>query len=161
MQKAVVNFHDSSLYEADVKAVKGSGWLTSNVVDFFFCYLEHVRYKDYLTREKVLLLHPGPLFIMAFTDDPDELKESLASLELGQQRVVMLPINDESNVDMRAGQRGSHWSLLVFERESNRFRHFDSMGTSNLAAARRVAAKVLHVCVYVRFQITNVNLFAA
>ena len=53
-----------------------------------------------------------------------------------QKPLVLLPVND--NAEDVVG--GSHWSLLIFHRPSQSFRHFDSMGRSNVSTARRVAA---------------------
>ena len=52
----------------------------------------------------------------------------LDPLELNVKELVFLPVNN--NLDkLSAG--GSHWSLLVFVKETRKFLHLDSMDKSN------------------------------
>ena len=47
----------------------------------------------------------------------------------------MLPVNDNEELGKDAG---SHWSLLVYGKKSNKFYHYDSMGGANEKYARQI-----------------------
>ncbi len=148
--KAVVSYHESSLYASELEDLRGTGWLSANIIDFFLCHLEHDKYADRLERAGVLLLHPATLFIIAMTDEPSELADFLDPLRLADRSVVFLPVNNETQRDLVGYQHGTHWSLLVYERATNRFRHWDSYRGANTASARAVAGASVCACVCVR-----------
>jgi sentrin-specific protease 8 len=142
--KPVVSFQESTLYEEDldILRLRGSGWLSSNVIDFWFCHLEYTKYAGCLGDAHVLILHPATLFIIAMTEDPNELVEFLEPLQLHLQRVVFLPVNNETQRDLTGHATGTHWSLLMYERDTNRFRHFDSYNGVNNKNAHRISIKL-------------------
>jgi len=71
-----------------------------------------------------------------------ELREMVSEpLDLQNKGVILIPINNNSNV---TSVGGSHWSLLVFEKKldgSPVFRHYDSFGGSNNSIAKKTAKK--------------------
>ena len=134
---ASVLYYEASLYEQDIDVID-SGWLTSNAVDLFLCYLEKERFSDHAaSMDKIAILHPGILLIIALTEDPEEMRENLDGLDLPAKDLVLLPVNDASSSD-----RGSHWSLLVFDARAKLFTHYDSIPGGNKRAAQRAYQKM-------------------
>ena len=66
----------------------------------------------------------------------DEEKLDLAkSLRLDERKSVLIPVNDSCSLN----DRGMHWSLLIFHRDSRHLDHYDSSRGYNHKAADRVA----------------------
>ncbi|GIL91946.1 hypothetical protein Vretimale_18558 [Volvox reticuliferus] len=81
---------------------------------------------------------------------PEMAAELLAPLKPDRKGLVIFAVNDNPEVDLAAG--GSHWTLLVYHRPSNTFRHYDSSpshqtdgngrSSGSTQAARRLADAV-------------------
>ncbi|KAG2430315.1 hypothetical protein HYH02_013792 [Chlamydomonas schloesseri] len=151
-ERKVLDYGDVLLREADVALLEGPHWLNDQVVSFYFEYLEREALQ--LARATtatatataaagasgVLLLPPATCFLLMHAG-PDMAADVLAPLKPSRRGLVLLPVNDNPDVERAAG--GSHWSLLIYHRPSNSLRHYDSSGGSgNAAAARRLAAAV-------------------
>ena len=55
--------------------------------------------------------------------------EAWADLDLGQKQLVLMPINN--NVDLEVQEGGTHWALLVYARLTNTFYLLDSLETDD------------------------------
>ena len=137
---SVVNFQESTLYEEDLEVFK-HGWLTSNCIDFFFCLLEHKEFQDRFQEAGIVLIHPATMFIVSMTDDVEELRECLEGLELDKAKHLFIPLNNETQTDLQGPKKGTHWSLLEYDKEAQTFNSYDSMNDSNAGVAERVASK--------------------
>ncbi|KAG2424214.1 hypothetical protein HXX76_014745 [Chlamydomonas incerta] len=156
-ERKVLDFGDVLLREADVELLEGPHWLNDQIVSFYFEYMEREVLPAAAAAAaaaaataaatpaaaaacSVLLLPPATCFLLMHAG-PDMAADILAPLKPCSRGLVLLPVNDNPDVDRAAG--GSHWSLLVFHRPSNTLRHYDSSaGSGNTAAARRLAAAV-------------------
>ncbi|KAL9959534.1 hypothetical protein ACROYT_G032864 [Oculina patagonica] len=63
----------------------------------------------------------------------------LEPLNLPSQKLVFFAVNDNES-KLSAG--GSHWSLLMYNRQTNSFHHYDSSSSYNTSAARSLAKNV-------------------
>ncbi|PNW89020.1 hypothetical protein CHLRE_01g055050v5 [Chlamydomonas reinhardtii] len=142
-ERKVLDYGDVLLREADVELLEGPHWLNDQIVSFYFEYLEREALPATSAAAAisgVLLLPPATSFLLMHAG-PDMAGDILGPLKPHSRGLVLLPVNDNPDVDRAAG--GSHWSLLVFHRPSNTLRHYDSSGGSgNAAAAKRLAAAV-------------------
>ncbi|KAJ1473259.1 hypothetical protein T484DRAFT_1973457 [Baffinella frigidus] len=123
-----------TLSEEEIDAFSEQRWLLDQNIEF---WLEHVVH-DLFESDGVSFLSPSAVQMAhLFGPGSSDLAEAIFNVreELAAP-LVLLPVND--NESDAAG--GSHWSLLVFHRPSASFRHLDSMGGSNTATARRIAA---------------------
>jgi sentrin-specific protease 8 len=132
---ALVSFHESSLYREDLNGIKG-GWLTSNAIDFCFAVLQHKKHK---LGADVALLAPATMFLVSMASDAEEAEEMVTSFNLPHARLVLAPLNNQRN--MVSGD-GTHWSLLVYDRKTDQFSHYDSCGTTNRAVAVAAATRL-------------------
>lgn len=60
-------------------------------------------------------------------------------LDLPSHQLVFFAVNDNDSVHSAGG---SHWSLLLYNRQANSFQHFDSSRSYNTSAARSLARNV-------------------
>ena len=77
--------------------------------------------------------------------DPEDVQSTVSQLNLLQATLILAVVNDNQSVTpgSRLGlERGSHWSLLVFSRDTQTFYFVDSVGGRNNAAARSLAIKL-------------------
>ncbi|GLC33886.1 hypothetical protein PLESTB_000814600 [Pleodorina starrii] len=137
----VLNYGDVLLREEDVSLLEGPYWLNDQVVAFFFEYLSQeglpaespthgsphqtstATLATSQSADSVLLVPPTTAFLLMHSP-PDVAAEVLAPLKPAQKGLVVLPVNDNDDVDVAVG--GSHWSLLIYHRPSNTLRHYDS-----------------------------------
>jgi len=92
-----------------------------------------------MKNDDILFLGPSILFMFFFVD-PDELSQIVEPLKFDQKRLIFFPINNNQDFDQPGG---THWSLLVFEKEQKIFHYSDSAGTSNKQYALSIVEKTL------------------
>ncbi|KAK7102442.1 sentrin-specific protease 8-like [Littorina saxatilis] len=126
----VLNFNDSLLRKSDVDLLAGPCWINDNLIGFAFEYFEREQFNH--SADRLALLSPSTTQFIKFASGED-LAVALEPLNLPTKEYVFLPINDNSSVT-RAG--GSHWSLMVFVRNKEEFRHYDSGVSSNATIAK-------------------------
>ena len=138
----VLNYHDSLLRESDVRLLEPPAWLNDRLIGFFFDYLEH-EYAD-RAAETSSFVTPDVAQLIKLADD-DEIAFVADSLRLSTKSYVFVVVNDSESTTTATNNdgTGSHWSLLVYTRHDNAFRHYDSSPfASNASSARRTALKL-------------------
>lgn len=126
-----LSYGDVLLRASDLDLLRSpTAWLNDQIMDFYF---------EFLTREKlqgcssdVAFLSASVAFLVS-NSAPGDLGLLLGPLDLCSKRLVLLPVNDNPDVESAGG---SHWSLLAFYRDGSGFHHYDSMEGSNAAVAR-------------------------
>ena len=68
-------------------------------------------------------------------------QDFLHELKLGEVQLVLMPINDECDVEKAWG--GTHWGLLVYARLTNTFYLLDSLETEALRSVAGQAVRLL------------------
>ncbi|XP_051504102.1 sentrin-specific protease 8 [Myxocyprinus asiaticus] len=136
MDPVVLSYQDSLLRRSDVALLDGPRWLNDQVIGFAFEYFATERFES--LGEKVCFISPEVTQFIKYASSQDELAIFLEPLRLPSRRWVFLAVNDNSN--QTAG--GSHWSLLLYQRDGGKFSHYDSQSGSNSLHARRIAAKL-------------------
>ncbi|ATY60792.1 Ulp1 protease family [Cordyceps militaris] len=123
--KPYLSYYDASLTVGDVKSLKND-WLTDSVINFWQEYLERETLPRY-PQARICLLRPSITFLLMHTPDLHHTYSSLP--DLTNITHVFLPIND--NKDVRDGQGGSHWSLLLISIRDGLAFHYDSLSSGN------------------------------
>ncbi|KAI4879579.1 hypothetical protein NFI96_006702 [Prochilodus magdalenae] len=136
MDPVVLSYQDSLLRRSDVSLLEGPHWLNDQVIGFAFEYFATERFKG--LGDKVCFISPEVTQFIKCTSCQEELALFLEPLRLPSRRWVFLAVNDNSN--QTAG--GSHWSLLLYQRDAGHYSHFDSQSGGNSLHARRIAAKL-------------------
>ncbi|KYQ99721.1 sentrin-specific protease 8 [Tieghemostelium lacteum] len=147
--KIYLTFKDSQLYDSDIRILESSGsWLNDAIISFYLEYLT----SEYLSKDgsnktvkqlnnsNVLLSQPSAMFMLNFIDDSNEILELFKPLKFTEQQLIFIPLNNNSDPTRVAG--GSHWSLLVYVKNLNRFLYYDSMNGNNLSDSKRLASKL-------------------
>ncbi|XP_061186543.1 sentrin-specific protease 8-like [Saccostrea echinata] len=132
----VLNFHDSLLYKADVSLLDDQKWLNDKLLGFCFEYFEREKFNH--SADKLSLINPDVAQCIKLLPS-DQLGEFLEPLNLPSKQYVFLPVNDNSQCEQTGG---SHWSLLVYIRSRQEFRHYDSSKHTNQEEAKRLAYKL-------------------
>ncbi|XP_048139224.1 NEDD8-specific protease 1 [Rhodamnia argentea] len=127
----ILSYKDVVLRRSDLDILSGPYFLNDRVIEFYFSYLSSC-----YPSPDILLVPPSIAFWIANCPDVDGLKDFVEPLDLPGKKLVIFPVNDNENVGLAEG--GSHWSLLVFEREAGVFVHHDSSGGMNSQYAKRL-----------------------
>ncbi|XP_074269634.1 NEDD8-specific protease 1-like [Silene latifolia] len=126
----VFKYKDIVLRGSDLDPLKNQGFLTEDIISFYFRYLSSLCKTD-----DIMLLLPSESFSLANYEDDNGVSTFAEKEKLSTKRFVIFPVND--CYDFSEGDRGSHWSVLVYSRSMNAFLHFDSTaGTNNLPAEK-------------------------
>lgn len=136
MDPVVLSYQDSLLRRSDVSLLEGPHWLNDQVIGFTFEYFAVERFKS--LGDAVCFISPEVTQFIKCASSQEELSIFLEPLRLMSRRWVFLAVNDNSN--QVAG--GSHWSLLLYQRDSGYFSHYDSQSGGNATHASRIAAKL-------------------
>ncbi|KAL4227095.1 hypothetical protein ACF0H5_015069 [Mactra antiquata] len=132
----VLSFNDSLLHKSDVDLLNGPNWINDKLISFCFEYFEKEQFNH--SADKLALLSPEVAQFIKLAPD-DDLGTCLGPLNLPSKQFVFLPVND-NQITCQAG--GTHWSLLVYIRNKQEFRHYDSMECSNKEIAKMLAYKL-------------------
>lgn len=115
-----------ALRMSDVQLLHGPHWLNDAILNFYFAYLELIRYKS---NSDFLFVTPKLSQCMLYMDD----KELHALLSKGIHKpFIFIAVNDNHSRE-RCG--GAHWTLLVASRPDKSFYHFDSYGGGNTSCS--------------------------
>ncbi|XP_016140054.1 sentrin-specific protease 8 [Sinocyclocheilus grahami] len=136
MDPVVLSYQDSLLRRSDVALLNGPHWLNDQVIGFAFEYFATEHFKS--LGENVCFISPEVAQFIKYASCQEELAIFLEPLNLVSRQWVFLAVNDNSN--QTAG--GSHWTLLLYRRDTSQFSHYDSQSGSNSLHARRIAAKL-------------------
>ncbi|BFG34322.1 hypothetical protein CerSpe_205960 [Prunus speciosa] len=115
----ILSYNDVVLRRSDLDILSGPYFLNDRIIEFYFSYLSSCS-------EEILLVPPSIAFWIMNYPVGQCLTEFLEPLHLPEKKLVIFPINDNDDVSKAGG--GSHWSLLAFERNANKFFHHDSNG---------------------------------
>ena len=133
MRKSILQYGDVQLYPSDLLLLEAGEWLNDTVIEFYYEYLERS-----LNNSEILFLRPCIVYliIQSKTADLDGIQGVLPTLKT--RRLVFMPLND--NQGNKAG--GTHWSLLVYDRMTSNYYHYDSAGSSNWIVAKELVKKL-------------------
>eukprot|EP01025_Chloroclados_australasicus_P005239 TRINITY_DN11520_c0_g1_i2.p2 TRINITY_DN11520_c0_g1~~TRINITY_DN11520_c0_g1_i2.p2 ORF type:complete len:226 (+),score=13.96 TRINITY_DN11520_c0_g1_i2:27-680(+) len=132
MDEVVLDYYDVRLRARDVLTLREGCWLNDQIITFYFEYL----YKNSPTQNQILFMEVSTAFMLL--NMPSLIPEIGQQLNFWQQNLILIPINDNPDVDRIEG--GSHWSLLVFNVKQSKFVHFDSLSESNSLVAQKFSS---------------------
>ncbi|VDI64938.1 sentrin-specific protease 8 [Mytilus galloprovincialis] len=132
----VLSFNDSLVRKSDIDLLDGPHWLNDILIGFCFEYFEREKFNH--SADRLALIVPDVAQFIKLAPAAD-LTSSLESLNLPTKQFVFLPVNDNENAETAGG---SHWSLLVYIRSKQEFRHYDSCSRHNEDIAKKLAYKI-------------------
>ena len=106
----LVSYHDSIVRRSNLKTLDYSSWLDDNIINFAFEYIQYDS-ADYPKDKDNLLafVTPPVVQLLKMTDD-SFAEQLLQSMDFTEKKFLILPINDNTKVNVFGG---SHWSLLI------------------------------------------------
>ncbi|KAL7745696.1 hypothetical protein ACLKA6_009902 [Drosophila palustris] len=123
---------------SDVQLLHGPHWLNDAILNFYFAYLEEVKYKSNVD---FLFVTPELSQCMLYMDDKE-----LHSLLVTQHKAIRKPFIFMAMNDTHSRDRGgAHWTLLVASRPDKSFFHFDSYGGSNTDSSMELVNNIKDV----------------
>ncbi|TDG39252.1 hypothetical protein AWZ03_014326 [Drosophila navojoa] len=128
----------NALRMSDVQLLHGPHWLNDAILNFYFAYLEEIKYKS---NSDFLFVTPEMSQCMLYMDDKE-----LHGLLVSQHQVLRKPflfmaVNDSESRD----RGGAHWSLVVASRPDKSFFHFDSYGGGNTSSSMELVNNIKDV----------------
>jgi len=133
-----LSYHNTCLFESDIELLNDGQWLNDKLIGFMFEYYEYERFSTLAST--VCLVSPEVTQFIKLTQALEEVRVFLGPLELWRKELIFFAVNNNQSL-LTAG--GSHWSLLIYERSTSTFHHFDSSGAINDQAANDLAKKCL------------------
>lgn len=121
----ILSYNDAVLRRSDLDILRGPHFINDRIIEFYFSYLSTSH-----SLPDLLLVPPSISFWAMHCSDTKTLHDVLDPLHLPEKRMVIFSINDNEDVSFQNG--GTHWSLLAYDREANRFVHHDSLGRLKL-----------------------------
>lgn len=132
------------IYPKDIKQTSSNLndlWLNdAHIENYFKSFTEYIS----KFRDDTLLFGPNLSQLFKLGSNLDVLT-NLTNLSFDQINIAFFCINnhnDIKNETLRSDWRGSHWSLLVFNRIRQTFFHYDSILGANTKQARKLAKKI-------------------
>lgn len=77
-------------------------------------------------RNDIILVEPTVTQLLMYCSEYDNII-TLTSLHFNEANYVFFSINNSPKNQNSNGNNGSHWSLLVYSKIDNTFRHYDSV----------------------------------
>ncbi|CAH2069357.1 unnamed protein product [Thlaspi arvense] len=127
----ILGYNDVVLRRSDLEILKAPNFLNDRVIEFYLSYLATVH-----TSPTISLIPPSIAFWISNCPDAESLKEFMKPFRLRDIDLLILPVND--NLDVELAEGGLHWSLLVYYREANSFFHHDSLMGVNRFNAKQL-----------------------
>merc|ERR1712232_694378 len=87
-------------------------------------------------------MDPSMVFMIGFTTDTDELKETMRPLKITTRKLIFMPVNNNRSMSQVGG---THWTLLVYNRSTDEFSLYDSMVSMSGQVAHRIANHIYPV----------------
>lgn len=124
-------------------------WLDDLYIDSFFNSLTTEISKSY-SASGILFVNPSITHLIK-NGTNYEILSTLTSLNYNEMDFVFFCLNDfnenlKDENSYHKFHRGSHWSLVVFNKKANLFEHYDSISGLNIKNARSFCSKINPDC---------------
>lgn len=143
-----LNFHDSTLRVSDVQLLKGPNNLNTQIISFYFEYLQKCKFK---TNSDILFVSPEQC--MKLLDD-NEQETMLQQTQIDKKSFLFFALND--NDTYRVGGT-PHWSLAVLSRPERAFFHFDSSNNQNLLHCQQFVKRIKDILNCNRYHVKSIR----
>ena len=125
-----------NINEIDIDSTKEGKWLTDAIIIVMMKFIQEWLQKK---GEKVICLEPSVVHCIrnegASENSDISVEDIINKRRLEDSEYTILPVNNNDNLEKDAG---SHWSILLYRKKSNKFYHFDSIKGANEKYARQI-----------------------
>ncbi|CAH3027281.1 unnamed protein product [Porites evermanni] len=133
----VLSFQDSLLRQSDLRLLEEGRWLNDRLIGFMFDYFTHHQFEK--ISQDVLFISPDVTQFLKLAEGSVDIGDFIEPLNIPSHKLVFFAVNDNESTNSVGG---SHWSLLLYKRQTNSFHHYDSSTPFNTSAARSLAKNV-------------------
>ena len=93
-----------------------------------------------MSERKIMLVRPEIACLLK-TSDRKSARRLMKDFGIDEAKMVVIPVNDTEQLEIWSS--GNHWTVLVWDRETNTFSHIDSIPGQNAKHAKNLAADLL------------------
>ena len=116
------------LLASDIDCMHSGRWLNDACIEYA---LEIIRSSS-PSSGSIRFVDPSVAFLIAHEDDWDDLQAAVEDLFNGDDKNwqwLVLPVNNNEDPNVACG--GDHWTLVLYDRETSNFYHFDSSSSTS------------------------------
>ncbi|XP_034118753.2 sentrin-specific protease 8-like [Drosophila albomicans] len=128
----------NSLRMSDVQLLHGPHWINEAIVNFYFAYMEEIKYK---ANDDFLFLTPEMSQCMLYMDDKELHSLLVAQYKATRKSFIFMALNGVRTRDRNT----AHFTLLVASRPDKAFYHFDSYGGNNSSESLELSNNIKDV----------------
>ncbi|CAB4413879.1 unnamed protein product [Rhizophagus irregularis] len=139
MLTSTLYYKDAMLAPEDYGLLYDDRWLNDRCVDFYLEYLEYNYSIKEESKVKPNLLRASMSFLITNIEDAKYLASALPK-QIFSADIIFIPVNNKQSLESFIG--GSHWSLLIYVKQNNKFLYYDSANNMNSYIAYKFADKI-------------------
>jgi len=125
------------LDECDIESIKERGWITDKIVKYVFNELQ-MKYINVRKSKNIMLVEPIIAQLIKSTSDEDTTEETISGSGIRKADWVFFPLNNNESDEVG----GTHWSLLLYNKNVNTFYHYDPMKGMNGRSVDEIIKKL-------------------
>ena len=133
----LLDYDGGHLTEEDVISLSDGKYVTDSILLFFITILRKNK-KWAMDRNKIKIVDPSVAHLLKNYRCLDTICNQKTEQKLNEYDWVMYPVNN----DAPEGNGGTHWSLLVYRKNGNKFLHFDPIKGMNKKHAIELMLKI-------------------
>ena len=124
-------FDSVVLYEHDLESLAPRGWITDSILEFWL---------EYITRNRNTQIgYLGPSVVHWIRDSVQNIPLQVLDGKALNSQILLVPINDHQGQEIG----GTHWSLAVYLKESDKWFYYDSLASEyNTNLAKKTCTKI-------------------
>lgn len=109
-----------NIYDVDAKLTKAPNWINDALLSFAMRYIETACFPK---RKDLNFVSTYISYLLTYERDIEDITTAINANNIDQKRLLFFPINNNPYLT-KVG--GTHWSLLVYDDEEQKFYYFDS-----------------------------------
>jgi len=126
----VCTYSNVDIYDYDINTLAGCSWVNDAIVHIHGLLVEH-------ENSNIRCVPPCSVQFIRFMDF-SIVTQVLGDWKLNEFQTVFLPITNGTSLT----ERGTHWSLLIWQTRECRFFHLDSLGSGNISIASSLMKRI-------------------
>merc|ERR1712243_279477 len=131
----VLEYKGVNITKEDVKTLDRGQWVNDEIIALHQVIVEEDRTVE---KHGILYVTPSNTFLLKKSKEGKLIAEMKREWEIRKTKWIFYPINNNNETE-KVG--GTHWSLLIFNRTSNKYYHYDPIKGTNREHARVLIAK--------------------
>lgn len=145
VSKGLMHAFDSVvLYQHDLDSLAPGAWITDSVIEFWL---------EYVTRDSDVG-YLGPSVVHLIRDSAQTIPIQFLDAQALYSNGILVPINDHQGEE----SGGSHWSLAVYYKDTNKWVYYDSMASNHNTCLAKYTCKKINDYLSGSFTFTQIEI---